>query len=173
MFDTMTLTKTVGGVCGTLLIFLLGNWAADSIYAMDATGHDGETVQAYVIPTEEGEEAPAEEEAEVSFEELLASADASAGEKVFNKCRACHKLDGSNGTGPHLDGVVMRAVASVDGFAYSDGMVSHGGDWTPDALNEFLADPKGIVPGTKMSFAGLNKIEDRADVVAYLQSLGG
>ncbi|MBW6417974.1 cytochrome c family protein [Celeribacter sp. PS-C1] len=172
MFNTMTLTKIVGGVCGTFLIFLLGNWAATSIYAMDATGHDGEHAQAYVIATGD-DEAVEEDVVEVSFEELLASADPAKGEKVFGKCKACHKVDGSNGTGPHLDGVFGRDVAAVGDFAYSDAMVGHGGAWTAEALSEFLADPKGVVPGTKMSFAGLKKVEDRADIVAYLQSISG
>jgi len=172
MFNTMTLTKIVGGVCGTFLIFLLGNWAATSIYAMGATGHDGEHAQAYVIATGD-EEVVEEDVVEVSFDDLLASADVTKGAKVFSKCKACHKVDGTNGTGPHLDGVFEREVAAVGDFAYSDPMVAHGGAWTAEALNEFLADPKGIVPGTKMSFAGLKKIEDRANLVAYLQSISG
>ncbi|WP_417279264.1 c-type cytochrome [Celeribacter sp.] len=172
MFNTMTLTKIVGGVCGTFLIFLLGNWAATSIYAMDATGHDGEQVQAYVIAT--GDDDAAEEEAvEVSFDELLASADAAKGEKVFGKCKACHKIDGSNGTGPHLDGVFGRALASVGDFSYSDAMATHGGVWDAEALNAYLESPKDAVPGNKMSFAGLKKVEDRANIVAYLQSISG
>jgi len=175
MFDTMTITKAGGALCGAFLIFLLGKWAAESLYHTGAVSHGGEEVaQAYTIDTGEaaGGEAPAAEEGP-DFATLLASADAAAGEKVFGKCKACHKVDGANSTGPHLDGVVGRAVASVDGFGYSDGMKAHGGDWTPEALNEFLTNPKGVVAGTKMSFAGLPKIEDRANVVAYLQSLGG
>ena len=92
---------------------------------------------------------------------------------MFGKCKACHKIDGSNGTGPHLDGVVGRAVAGVEGFGYSDGMVAHGGNWEPAVLDAFLANPKQAVPGTKMSFAGLPKPEDRVNLIAYLQSLGG
>lgn len=172
MFNTMTLTKIVGGICGTFLIFLLGNWAASSIYAMDATGHDGEHVQAYVIATGD-EEVVEEEVVEVSFEELLASADVGKGEKVFGKCRACHKVDGSNSTGPHLDGVFGRELATVEGFAYSDAMSSHGGAWDAEALNVYLTSPKDAIPGNKMSFAGLKKIEDRANLVAYLQSISG
>ena len=66
--------------------------------------------------------------------------------------------------------MVNRAIGGVDGFAYSDGMASHGGEWTPEALSAFLENPKGFISGTKMSFAGLRKIEDRADVIAYLQA---
>lgn len=174
MFDTMTVTKAGGALCGALLIFLLGKWAAESLYHTGPVAHgDEEVAQAYTIDTgasEGGEEAAAEGP---SFEELFASADAAAGEKVFGKCKACHKIDGSNGTGPHLDGVVGRAVAGVEGFGYSDGMVAHGGNWEPAILDAFLTNPKQAVPGTKMSFAGLPKPEDRVNLIAYLQSLGG
>ena len=173
MFDTMTVTKAGGALCGALLVFLLGKWAAETLYHTGAEGHGEEVAQAYSIDT--GAEAGGEEAAAEgpSFEELLASADAAAGEKVFGKCKACHKVDGSNGTGPHLDGVVGRAVASVGDYSYSDGMTAHGGNWEPAALDAFIAAPKTAVPGTKMSFAGLPKAEDRANVIAYLQSLGG
>ncbi|WP_417270927.1 c-type cytochrome [Celeribacter sp.] len=170
MFNTMTLTKIVGGICGTLLIFLFANWGADAIYHSGGGGH-GEHAQAYVIAT--GDDEPAEEEVvvEVSFAELLASADVAKGEKVFNKCKACHKVDGSNGTGPHLDGVVDRDIASVGDFGYSDVLAGMEGAWTPEHLDEFLASPKNYAPGTKMSFAGLSKPQDRANLVAYLQTL--
>lgn len=177
MFDTMTITKAGGALCGAFLIFLLGKWAAEGLYATAPASHGEEEVaQAYSVDTGEaaggGEEAPAAE-AGPDFATLLASADAAAGEKVFGKCKACHKVDGGNATGPHLDGVVGRPVAGVADFRYSDAMAAHGGDWTPEALEAFLADPKGVIPGTKMTFAGLPKVEDRANVVAYLQSLGG
>ncbi len=174
MFDTMTVTKAGGALCGALLVFLLGKWAAESLYHTGAEGHGGEEVaQAYSIDTgaeSGGEEAAAEGP---SFDEIFASADAGAGEKVFGKCKACHKVDGSNGTGPHLDGVVGRAVASVGDYSYSDGMKAHGGNWDPAVLDAFLTAPKTAVPGTKMSFAGLPKAEDRANLIAYLQTLGG
>ena len=174
MFDTMTMTKAVAGVCGALLVFLLGNWAAGGLYAMGAGGHgghtEGELTQAYVIDTGEGA-APAEGEGEaaVDFATLYAAADAAAGEKVFAKCKACHKLDGADGTGPHLNGVVDRAKASIAGFGYSEALVAMAADtWTPENLDAFLTDPKGYAPGTKMSFAGLPKAEDRANLIAYL-----
>lgn len=169
MFDTMTLTKIVGGICGTLLILLLVKWAGTSIYSMGG-GH-GDHAQAYVIETGEEEAAPAEEVVEVAFADVLAAADAGKGEKVFNKCKACHKLDGSNGTGPFLNGIIDRAVGGIDGFGYSAGMAGLGGDWNVDLLNDFLAKPKDIIPDTKMSFSGLKKIEDRANLIAYLATV--
>ncbi|MEX0283234.1 MAG: cytochrome c family protein [Paracoccaceae bacterium] len=163
--DTMTATKTVASLCGALLLFLLGKWVAEIVYHVDGHGQ-----QAYVI---EVESAGADtEEEQVSFEELMASADVEKGAKVFKKCTACHKVDGSNGTGPHLDGVVNRAIGGVAGFGYSSAMASHGGEWTPEELDAFLTKPSGYVSGTSMSFAGLRKQADRVNVIAYLQSLG-
>ena len=166
MFDTMTLTKVVGALCGALLIFLLGNWAGEAIYSSGETGKPAYSVAAA------GAAAPAAAAAAgPDFKTVYASADASKGESVFKKCTACHKVDGNNATGPHLNGVVGRAVASVDGFAYSDAVKKLGGDWTPDRLDSWLTDPKAYAPGTKMGFAGLPKVEDRANVIAYLASL--
>ena len=174
MFDTMTVTKAGGALCGAFLIFLLGKWAAETLYHTGPVAHgDEEIAQAYVIDTGEAEGGEETAEEGPDFATVLASADAGAGEKVFSKCKACHKLDGTNGTGPHLDGVVNRAVGGVAGFGYSDGMAGHGGSWDPETLSAFLENPKGEVPGTKMSFAGLKKVEDRANLIAYLQSLGG
>ena len=174
MFNTMTITKASGALIGALLALLLLFWAGSSLYHVGPSGGHGEgeeVAQAYTIPVEEsagGGEAAAEEQ--IDFGALMAAADAAKGEKVFGKCKACHKLDGGDSTGPHLNGVVGRPVASVGGFAYSDGMVAHGGDWTPEALQEFLTAPKKVVKGTKMTFAGLGKVEDRANLIAYLET---
>ncbi len=172
MFDTMTVTKVVGSTCAALLAFLLLNWASDGLYAMSAGGHgEGEEhAQAYVIDTGEGEaETEAAAEETVDFATLLAAADPAAGEKVFGKCKACHKMDGTDGTGPHLNGIVNKAKAASEGFGYSDALVAMAGDtWTPENLDAFLTNPKGYAPGTKMSFAGLPKPEDRANLIAWL-----
>ncbi|PTX54870.1 cytochrome c [Litoreibacter ponti] len=172
MFDTMTLTKALGAVCGSLLVFLLGSWAAETIYH-GGGGHGEEKQQAYVIEVEGGDEVEEVEE-EVDFAAVFETADAGKGERVFNKCRACHKLeDGANGTGPHLYGVVGREIAAVDGFGYSDTLSGKDQAWTPENLNGFLEAPREWAPGTTMGFAGLNKVEDRANLIAYLDSIGG
>jgi cytochrome c len=171
MFDTMTITKAVAAITSTLLFFLLAGWAADELYFAE----HGEHEQSYVIDTGEAGGAGVAEEVEVVFADVLAEADAAKGAKVFKKCTACHKLeDGANATGPYLSGVVGRPAGTATGFAYSDAIAALGGAaWTPEALNEFLASPKGYAPGNKMSFAGLKKITDRANLVAYLQQQGG
>lgn len=173
MFDTMTLTKAVGAVCGSLLVFLLAGWAGTSLYTVGhGEGHGEEVAQAYVIETG-SEEASAEVAEEgPDFATLLASADASAGEAVFKKCSACHKVDGTDGVGPHLNGVVGRNHAAVAGFAYSEANLALAAEvWTPEAIAAFIENPKKYMPGTKMAFAGLPKAEDRANLVAYLNSV--
>jgi cytochrome c len=166
MPDTMTFTKVLGAVCGSLLVYLLGAWAAESLY--HTGGGHGEMEQAYVIDTGVEETAEATEEGP-AFAEVFAVADAAAGEKVWSKCRACHKVDGSDGVGPHLNGVVGRAIAASAGFGYSDALAGKAGEvWTPENLEAFLTNPKGWAPGTKMSFAGLPKVEERANLIAWL-----
>ena len=130
-------------------------------------------VQEDAEPT--AEEAVAEDaEEEVDFAVVLASADAAAGEKVFKKCKACHTVEqgGKNKVGPNLWSVVGRAKASADGFSYSDALAGLGGEWSYENLDAFLAAPKEYAPGNKMTFAGLKKIEDRADVIAYMRENG-
>jgi cytochrome c len=173
MFDTMTLTKVVGGVCGALLFFLFGVWAAESIYGFGEGGSEEERTLAYSVEGAETEAAATDEAAaEPAFADAFAAADPAAGEKVFGKCKSCHAVDGKNKTGPHLNGVVDRMHGSVEGFAYSDAMLAKKDEpWTTEAIYSFIKNPKEYLPGTKMGFAGLPKPEDRANVVAYLATL--
>ncbi|TDH34421.1 cytochrome c family protein [Pseudohoeflea suaedae] len=101
-----------------------------------------------------------------------ADGDAVAGKTVFKKCAACHAVDGKNKVGPHLDGIIGRPVASVEDYKYSKAMEEHAAEvpeWTEEALAAYLHKPKAVVPKTKMAFAGLNKDEDVANVIAYLK----
>ncbi|MBA84627.1 c-type cytochrome [Thalassobius sp. S69A] len=171
MFDTMTLTKVGGALCGSLLVFLLGSWAAEALYHTGG-GHGDDAQQAYVIDTGEEDAGGAAAEEGPDFAELLASADLGKGAKVFGKCKACHKTEpGVNSTGPSLYGVVDRTVGTEAGFGYSGKMAAVAETWTVDNLNAFLEKPKAFAPGTAMSFAGLKKETDRANVIAYLDSL--
>lgn len=112
--------------------------------------------------------------AAVPIETLLASADPAKGADVFKKCAACHtdSNGGPDGIGPNLWGVVGRAEAAKPGFAYSDALKSHGGKWDFASLNAWLTSPRAYANGTKMTFAGLSKPEDRANVIVYLNTQG-
>ena len=99
--------------------------------------------------------------------------DAAAGEKVFNQCKACHTADqDKNKIGPSLNGVIGRTAGTHPGYNYSKAMVAAGESgvkWDEPTLTTYLHDPKAMVKGTKMAFAGLKKDEDIANVIAYLK----
>jgi cytochrome c len=112
-------------------------------------------------------------EAEQPIANLLAAADPAKGEQVFKKCTACHTITkgGPNGTGPNLWGVVGAGIAKhAPGFAYSPALSSKGGNWDFENLNHWVTSPRAFAPGTKMTFAGLSKPEDRANLLAYLNT---
>lgn len=107
-----------------------------------------------------------------------AMGDAAKGERIFKKCKTCHNISkNKHKVGPTLVGIVGRpAGTAVDGkgkaFKYSNGMKQAGTDgvvWTPENLEKFLLKPKGFVPKTKMTFRGLKKAVERADVIAFLK----
>ena len=109
---------------------------------------------------------------------MALTGDAAQGETVFRKCRACHEVgEGARArTGPVLNGVVGGTVAVQEGFRYSDALAAFGRDnpvWTVPLLDAYLAKPRDLVPGTRMTFAGLRKEEERADVIAYLATFDG
>src|SRR5262245_23952016 len=113
-------------------------------------------------------------EAAKPIEFYLASADPAKGEQVFKKCAACHNADngGANALGPNLWGVVGKPHGAHPGFAYSDALKGVAGNWDFKALDTWLTSPKKYAPGTKMTFAGLSNPEDRANVIAFLNSHG-
>lgn len=104
----------------------------------------------------------------------LAEGDAEAGAKVFKKCKACHSLvEGKKKVGPSLFGVTGRAAGTVEGYKYSKAMLASDLTWDDDNLAAYLTKPKALVPKTKMSFSGLKKEDDVANVIAYLKANGG
>jgi len=166
--STMEFNKVFGAVTASVLVFLLAGFVSESVFTIREPAQPGFAVE---IETAEATDDAAPEE---DFAALLAAADPAAGAAVFRKCGACHKVeDGANGVGPHLHGVVGRAVDSVEGYAYSGALEKVAQVWGFDELNAFLENPKGYAPGTKMGFAGLAKASERAAVIAYLNEAGG
>jgi cytochrome c len=110
--------------------------------------------------------------AEQPIEVYLAKADPAKGQQVFNKCMACHNADkgGANQMGPNLWDVIGEPIGQGKGFAFSTALSSKGGTWNWDNLSQWLTSPRAFAPGTKMTFAGLGNPQDRADVIAFLNS---
>ena len=138
-----------------------------------------EDIEADASAAEGDQGAGAEQTAEATADgggmaAALAAADPAAGEKVAKKCKACHTFDegGASRIGPNLWNIVDRPIAGEEGFKYSSAMGDMSGEvWSYANLDGFLADPKGWAKGTKMSFAGIKKEGQRADLLAYLRSL--
>ena len=171
--DSFELNKILGALLATCLFTLALNITAGALFSAPKPEKPGYAIAA-VEPTaaDKGGAAPAAAAAE-PIEKLLASASTERGEVAAKKCAACHTFDkgGPNRVGPNLWGIVNRKRAGHEGFNYSAAMKAKGGEWTFDELNKFLAGPGGYIAGTSMTFAGLPKAKDRADVVAYLQTL--
>lgn len=170
--DSFEWNKVAASIlCGLLLIWGLRIFS-DALFHVEPLA-----ANAYVV---EGVEVAAVDTAGPAVPEgpslavLLAEASADSGERVFRKCQACHTLEqgGRNGTGPNLYDVVGRALGATAGFRYSDALLGHGGDWGYEELDAYLENPRKAIPGNKMSFAGLRKTTDRADVIAYLRGYG-
>jgi cytochrome c len=171
--DSFELNKIMGAVLGTLLFVMGAGFVAEAIYHPIEERGPG-----YALPEPEvvAEGGPVEAAPEVPLGVLLASASPERGEAAVRKCQSCHNFgEGEpNKQGPHLYGVVGRPEGSVPDFAYSDGMLAHnaaGDIWTYENINTFITKPSDYVPGTKMNFAGVRTPEERADILAYLQTL--
>ncbi|HVZ30547.1 MAG TPA: cytochrome c family protein [Asticcacaulis sp.] len=132
-------------------------------------GEDSAQAMALSVPVEY---TPAEKATiQTTFPAPYNTADLAAGEKQFNKCRACHTIspNGMNMTGPHLYGVFGRHAASVTDYTYSDAMKAHDVVWDFNTLDEYLKSPPTVVKGNKMGFMGIPKDEDRHNLIAYLK----
>ena len=168
--DSFELNKVLGAVLATCLALLSLNIAAGAIFTAHAPEKPGFeiAVKEEAPAAKPGEPAAAEEPLPVRF----ASADAARGEAAAKKCAACHTFGKgeANRVGPNLWGVVGRPKASEAGFNYSPAMKGQKGEWTPEQLDVYLTNPKGMVPGTAMSFAGIPRGKERADVITFLNS---
>jgi cytochrome c len=169
--DSFEVNKILGAILGTCLGVLAINIAAGAIFSPAKPAKPGYEI---AVPEQApaGDAKPAVPEQAEPIEQLLAKADAGRGENSAKKCVACHTFDKGGRTlvGPNLWGIVGRAKASVPGFNYSAALKSKGGNWTVEELNQFITSPKTLVPGTSMTFAGVPRASERADLIVYLNS---
>ncbi len=168
--DSFEINKIVGAVLGTLLGVVALNITAEAIFEPKEPAKPGYEIEMKEATTAAPSEKPAAEE---PIETALASASVERGRDVAKACASCHTFEkgGPAKVGPNLWGVVGRQRASQPGFNYSAAMKAKGGEWTVDELNKFLSNPRGYIPGVNMTFAGLSRESQRADVIAYLNSL--
>lgn len=161
-------------VAAILVAGIVGAGSSVFAHILYAPHHLEEPVFVIEAAASGGEAAPAATEEAKPIGVLLASASADNGAKIAKKCGACHSFDkgGPNKVGPNLWGVVGRPIAEHEGFSYSAALgEKKGQSWDYDHLDHFITSPKDYAPGTKMTFAGLSKGAERADVIAYLRTL--
>lgn len=160
------INKYLGALLGTLLFL-------QALHIIDGAFQPGKEPASEAANNAEPAKAAGEVADNPQFDKLLATASAERGEQVAKQCGLCHNFEEGQGAkiGPDLYGVVDRPVASVAGFSYTPALKAKGGKWTFAALDKWITNPRADVPGTAMTFAGLSNEKQRADVVAYLDTL--
>jgi cytochrome c len=168
--DSFELNKILGAVLGTCLALLALNIGANALFSPHTPEKPGYQI---AVQEHEGGKEAAKPKPSEPLPVLLANADVKRGETAAKKCQACHTFEkgGPNRVGPNLWGIVGRDKASHPGFNYSAAMKAQKGDWTLEQLNHYLINPRGVVPGTNMTFAGLPRDKERADLLAFLNTL--
>ncbi len=168
--DSFEINKILGALLGTCLVLVAMHIASGAIFTPEPPAKPG-----YIIEVKQEQPAGGATAApvEAPIETLLASASPERGAQVARQCQACHNFQEGQGpkVGPDLYAVVGRPVASAPGFNYTAAIKKLGGAWTFDALNKWLTKPSADAPGTAMTFAGLPNGKQRADVIAYLNTL--
>jgi cytochrome c len=170
--DSFELNKIMGAILGTCLGLLSLNIAANAIFHPTTPAKPGYEIAALETPAG-GDQKAAPVQQDPPVAELLASADVKRGEVSHNKCIACHTFDkgGRNLVGPNLYGVIGREKGTEPGFNYSAAFKKAAkGPWTPQEISDFVKNPKAMIPGTNMTFAGINRASERADLILFLNS---
>jgi cytochrome c len=167
--NSFELNKILGAVLGTCLILLALSIGAGALFAPEKPAKPGYIV---AVKTEESGKAAAPEQV-TPLPTRLAKASVEKGQSIAKQCQACHTFEkgGPNRVGPNLWNVVGEARGEGRGFNFSAAMKAKGGKWTFEELDKFIADPRGYIPGTAMTFAGIKNDQQRADVIDYLHTM--
>ncbi|OUR75262.1 hypothetical protein A9Q83_17660 [Alphaproteobacteria bacterium 46_93_T64] len=171
--NNFELNKIAGAVLAGALLVVAVNEIANIAVHPTAPEKAAYAIDTGTVAASDGA-APAAVAEGPSLGVLLAAADPAKGSKVFKKCGSCHTTEegGANKIGPNLYAIVGKAKGASAGFSYSGALMEKGGDWSYEDLNAFLTKPKSFIKGTKMSFAGIKKPTDRANLIAFLRTLG-
>ena len=170
--SALEVNKILASIIVAILVVTIISYLGDIIVNIN---DDKNNETAYKIEIDDNQgDSLASNNSEIDIEPismLLSNASLEKGQKIYKKCGTCHNYekDSANKVGPHLWNLINRPKANVSGFAYSKALAEFGGVWTYEELAAFLYKPKEYIEGTKMNFAGLKKVQDRADLVLFLR----
>jgi cytochrome c len=170
--DSFEWNKIAGAVLGTVLFVMVVRIAGEAIYDVEKPAKPGYAVEGVVEDHGTGGPAPVVEEPIPDFATVIPAANVAAGEQIATRCVQCHTWNkgGPNKIGPNLFGIIGRARATHAGFAYSPAMQKKTGAWSYEDVYRYIHQPAKFIPGNKMAFAGVPKLQDRINLIAFMRT---